>query len=130
MRISKTLLIVGLFFVAFSAISATETEVAPDAVVPPRAPEAPLLGEAALVSLAGNCGVNADRTLEAGLPDATETSPFDFCGNCSLYPCAGVQRGQICYLGGGQGWGQCNIFTGTNLCSDGYYRCQCEGTPP
>lgn len=130
MRISKTLLIVGLFFLAVSAASATGPGVTPDAVAPSRALQAPLLGESALVSLAGNCGVDANQTLEVGLPDVTETSPLDFCGTCSPSPCSGVQRGRICYLGGGQGWGQCNIFSGTYLCSDGYYRCQCEGALP
>jgi len=124
-RISKTLLIVGLLFVAVSAASATGPEATSDAVTPF---QAPLLGESALVSMAGGCGTDADQTLDVGLPGVTETSPLDFCGTCSPSPCSGVQRGRICYLGGS--WGQCNIFTGTYLCSDGYYRCQCEGAAP
>ena len=78
--------------------------------------------------------------LEVGCGEALSFSPMaawkeeaglapQSCGSCSSSGCRGAIRGQQCYLGSGQGWGNCNIYSGGYRCSTGGWECQCGSGP-
>jgi len=119
--------------VTASAVSAagSSSSQSPAAAVaaPSQTVQTMLIGDSLLTNLTGNCGADAVQPNTVGTPDATPMAFQQTCGACSTSNCQGALRGQICYLGGSQVWGNCNIYSGGYRCSTGGWECQC-GTGP
>jgi len=146
MKVAMTLLIAGFLLVTVSVSgadnpaaspAAASVEAGPEAAPTPQALPAELQEKGTFASPAGGC----DPAIASGL----QATPFDppkgtlqepdpvpaaqTCGACSSSNCVGAPRGQSCYLGSGQGWGHCNIYSGGFMCPTGGWECQCGSGP-
>jgi hypothetical protein len=130
-KLTLNLLAVALLLVAASAAGAAEQQSSPDLEsTVEAAQQAPTDLDAtpavdAPVTPSGSCDAEAQPLLDLEGQDPIPTTIY--CGPCSTGGCAGAERGRLCYLGGGQGWGNCNIFSGGYMCPEGGWDCQCSG---
>lgn len=104
----------------------------------PAAPAAPAVSaqdEApVLVTTQGTVESNCEQAASAPLFQVAfekpQTSLALKCGSCSTSNCRGANRGQMCWTGGVNGqWGNCNIYSGGNICDTGGWECQCGVGP-
>ncbi len=134
MKLAKTLLMAGLFLVMASAAGAAHhsdptPEIAPPSQTLPTEPVA----EEAPVAQTADCEAKGELAITSAPLMATdwqETAPAggQSCGSCSTGGCAGANRGRMCWLGSGQGWGNCNIYNNEPpMCPSGGWDCQCGG---
>lgn len=118
-------LLLAVLLVAPAAAALADAPVVSPEPQPPASP-APVTEED-LFSPAADC----DPAAEAVTPIEGQETLFatGTCGSCSSSNCVGAPRGQICHLGSGMGWGNCNIYSGGYRCSTGGWECSC-GTGP
>jgi hypothetical protein len=126
MKLIQTVFVAALLVAAAPAALAAGQ--APDLGAEAEAPaaEAPV-DLSFLDAPAAGCEAEAGAALAV---DDPEGSPVALsCGACSSANCQGANRGQICHLGIGGGWGHCNIYSGGYLCPSGGWECDCASGP-
>jgi hypothetical protein len=129
MKLATNLLVAGLLLATASAVGAAEAEGAPDPAPAPQSEASPslsLVGEW-LVAASPDCGAGGEALLSLGGQEPVPTAMN--CGACSTSNCVGVPRGTPCSLGGGQGSGHCNNYSGGFTCPQGGWECQCGQGP-
>lgn len=125
----KTTLLLGVLLLAFAPMAFAEENPAPaPEVTLPSAdlPEGTVLASA-LVAPSSKTEADCGESTSPFVPMnwATSSQLKLNCGACSSSNCVGAPRGQMCWVGGGFGWGHCNIYTGGEICPTGGWECTC-----
>lgn len=122
----QTMLLSSAMLIALAGVAGAAETAAPVAeVIPVVAAAAP--ADQAFVVKESEC----DRAPLYQAAFAKPTAAFSMqCGGCSSGGCAGGFIGQMCWTGGINGqWGNCNLYTGGYMCSDGNWECSCGAGP-
>ncbi len=135
MKLMKSALLFGLTLALALAVSATDTPLpgtetaAPTPALQPLTTEEPALeaSEAEVqtaLAQSERCPQDSAPLMNLDWMQGKQFAGSQTCGSCSSSNCNGATRGQLCYVGSGQGWGNCNIWLG-NMCSTGGWKCVC-----
>jgi hypothetical protein len=128
MKVARTILLTALLLATASAVRAAEaTAPAPGVAPQSQAPASEFLAGELFGAPASDCGTFVDPMRGSGGQDPIPAAQI--CGSCSTPNCSGAIRGQICSLGSGQGFGNCNIYSGGFRCPTGGWECQCGSGP-
>lgn len=126
----QTTLLLGVLLLAFAPVAFAEENPAPapEVTLPSEGlPEGTVLASV-LVSQESAPEAQCEQPGSLFVPMAWQTSAQALprnCGACSSSNCVGAPRGQMCWVGGGFGWGNCNIYSGGYVCPTGGWECAC-----